>query len=71
MSEPTYTQDTMFAALALTADEYLSMPPAEAARQARSLPIVEQLPLAVALSARMPAHDSHATYNAWLRMWED
>ena len=34
------------------------------------LPIGEQLCLAVALSAQMPAHDPHSTYNAWLRIWE-
>lgn len=73
MSEPRApieTQDTMFALLALTADDYLALPPDAAARQVRTLPITEQLCLAVALSARMPAHDPHGTYNAWLRIWE-
>lgn len=70
MSEPIATQATMFALLALTADEYLALPPDAAARQVRDLPISEQLQLAVALSAQMPAHDPHSTYNAWLRIWE-
>lgn len=70
MSDAIETQDTMFALLALTADDYLALPPDAAARQVRALPIGDQLGLAVALSARMPAHDPHGTYNAWLRIWE-